>query len=96
MRDVKKVSWSEFLKEFDPSIHGAIVNARKRPNVTGIACIVCEVLDSSRLGMKTALIYGPGCTYKTLQDMDIPSGIYTTGLPSSAAFPSVYTEDLPQ
>ena len=97
MRDVKKVSWSEFLKEFDPSIHGVIADSRRKDNIAGIACIVCEVLDSSWLGHKWALVYGPNNTYKSIDDMfSHPGGIYPTGLPSSASFPTVYTEDLPQ
>jgi hypothetical protein len=97
MRDVKKVSWSEFIKEFDVSVRDKIAAARRRPGIVGVACLVCEVLDSSRLGMKTALTYGaPDSTYKSVDDMlTRQGGIYTTGLPSSAAFPSMYTEDMP-
>ena len=95
-REVKKVSWAEYIKEFDASIHDAVANARKKPDVLGIACIVCEVLDSSWLGHKWALAYGPNNTYKSIDDMlSLPGGIYPTGLPSSASFPTVYTEDLP-
>lgn len=97
MRVVKKVSMAEFLKKFDETCHDAIRNAIKAMKATGLVALQCEVMDSSRLGMLTALCYGPNCTYKTLEDViktSEPAGIYTTGLPSSAAFPKFYTEEV--
>lgn len=96
MRDVKQLTWAEFIAQFDESIREAIIRARNREGVVGVAALQCEVMDSSRFGVKTALIYGPGCTYKTVMEMLAnPGGIYPTGLPSSASFPISYTEDLP-
>jgi hypothetical protein len=97
MRDVKKLSWAEFIKQYDESVRDAIANARRNPKATGIATLQCEVMDSSLFGNLSALIYGPQCTYQGVEDMLIknPGGIYTTGLPSSAAFPINYTEDMP-
>lgn len=94
-RDIKKLSWKEFIAQYDSKVHEAIITARKREGVIGIATLQCGVLDSSRCGQLTALIYGTGCTFKTPQDMDIPQGVYVTGLPSSAAFPVNYTEEMP-
>ena len=97
MRDVKKVSWAVFIKEFEDSVQDKIAAARGKPGIVGVACLVCEVMDSSRCGMKTALTYGaPDSTYKSVDDMlTHQGGIYPTGLPSSASFPTVYTEDMP-
>ena len=96
MRDVKKISWKDFLAQYDPSIRDAITENRWKVGVDGIVTLQCEVLDSSRCGMLTAMIYGPGCTYKSVEDMlKNPGGIYPTGLPSSAAFPINFTTDLP-
>ena len=96
MRDIKKLSWAEFIAQYDESIREAVASARKKPGVVGIATLKCEVLDSSRCGQLTALIYGPDCTYKSVDEMaSRPGGIYITGLPSSAAFPYNYTEDMP-
>jgi hypothetical protein len=96
MRDIKKLTWAEFIAQYDPSIQEAVINARKRPGVVGIVTLKCEVMDSSRCGQLTALIYGPDCTYKSVDHMaSRPGGIYVTGLPSSAAFPYNYTEDSP-
>jgi hypothetical protein len=96
MRNVEKLSWEDFIKLYDKSVHKVIENNRRKPGVSGIATLKCEVLDSSRCGQITALIYGPECTYKTLDAMNKEQGgIYTTGLPSSAAFIYNYTEDMP-
>jgi hypothetical protein len=96
MRNVKKLSWKEFVKQYDKSVHEAIEVCRKRSDVTGMVTLQCEVLDSSRCGHLTAMIYGPGCTFKSVDDMlKLPGGVYPTGLPSSAAFPINYTEDMP-
>lgn len=96
MRELKKLSWSEFIAQYDKSVHDAIANNRKKEGVSGVATLQCEVLDSSRCGQMTALIYGPGCTYKTPKQMnEHPGGVYVTGLPSSASFAINYTEDMP-
>ena len=96
MRDVKKLSWSDFIKQYDDSVHGAIAQVRSKEGVTGVVTLQCEVMDSSRCGQLTAMIYGPGCTFKTVDDMlKLPGGVYPTGLPSSASFPINFTEDKP-
>jgi hypothetical protein len=95
-RDVKKLSWKEFIAQYDSKVVDAIAKNRMKPGVTGIVTLQCEVLDSSRCGMKTALIYGPECTYKSVDQMlENKGGVYVTGLPSSASFPVNYTEDMP-
>ena len=97
-RDVKNLSWAEFIAQYDKSVVEAIAANRKKEGVTGVATLQCEVFDSSRFGDKTAMIYGPACTFKSVQDIveaANPGGIYVTGLPSSAAFPVNHTEDLP-
>ena len=96
MRDIKKLSWAEFIEQYDESVREAVAEARRRPGVVGIATLKCEVLDSSRCGQITALIYGPDCTCKSVDEMaSHMEGIYVTGLPSSASFPYNYTEDMP-
>jgi hypothetical protein len=96
MPDVKKLSWAEFIAQFDESIQNAIENTRKKAGVEGMVMLVNHVLDSSRLGDKTAMIYGPACTYKSLEMIqERKGGVYTTGLPSSASFAETYTTDMP-
>lgn len=94
---MEKLSWSGLLAKFETSVHKSIAEARRLPGTTGIVVLECHVLDSSRIGHLTAMTYGPDRTYKTLADIEAnKAGIYVTGLPSSAAFPIAYTEDLPQ
>ena len=91
-----KLPWAEFIKQFDGSVHAFIASNRKKEGVTGVACLRCQVMDSSRFGQTTALIYGPTCTFKSVEQMEKQQGgIYIMGLPSSASFPINYTEDLP-
>jgi hypothetical protein len=91
-----KLSWAEFVKQFDESVHDAIAEARKRPGIAGIACTENHVMDSSLLGQVTAMVYGPVCTFKSVEHMEEQrGGVYITGLPSSASFPINYTEELP-
>lgn len=50
-----------------------------RPDVVGMILFRNVTLDSSELGRCSALPYGPGCTYKTLEEIggrpigDVPS-----------------------
>jgi hypothetical protein len=91
-----KLPWAEFIKQFDGFVHDAIIQNRIRPGVTGVACLQNQVMDSSQFGQTTALIYGPFCTFQSIEHMEEQQGgVYVTGLPSSASFPINYTEDLP-
>ena len=92
----KKLSWPEFIAQFDESVQNAIENTRKKEGVEGMVMLVNHVLDSYRLGDKTAMIYGPACTFKSLESItEQKAGVYTTGLPSSASFAESYTTDMP-
>lgn len=96
MSEPKKVTWSEFISHFNEDVRDQVAECRNRKNVDGMVGLVCQVLDSSRCGQLTAMIYGPGWTFKTLEDITSrPGGVYTTGLPSSAAFVEFYTTDKP-
>jgi hypothetical protein len=91
-----KLPWAEFIKQFDVSVHEAIAKNRNQPGINGVACLQCQMMDSSQFGQMTALIYGPDCTFKSVEHMEEQmGGVYITGLPSSASFPINYTEDLP-
>lgn len=96
-REVKKLTWREFLAEFEPKVHKMLTESRGVDGCDGMVVMRCEVFDSSRFGEKTAMRYGPDCTFKTLEDTTkSPGGIYPTGLPSSAAFVYAYTTDKPE
>jgi hypothetical protein len=94
--NIKSLTWTEFVAHFDSEVHDALELNRKKLGVDGIAVLECHVMDSSKLGRVTALIYGPACTYKSVEQMaENKAGIYVDGLPSSASFPIAYTTEVP-
>lgn len=50
-----------------------------RDDVLGMVVFRCNMMDSSQLGRCTAVIFGPGCEHKTLEELsskrlgDVPS-----------------------
>ena len=94
MSEIRKLSWSEFIAQFDESIRDTLVTCRKKEGVDGMVMLVNHVMDSSRFGDRTAMIYGPSCTYKSLEMItEQKGGVYITGLPSSASFAESYTTE---
>lgn len=94
----KQVSWKEFEENFDESVRDRIRQNRLKEGVDGMVVLECIVIDSSRLGQRTAMIYGPGCTFKDLESIEKvgkTQGVYVTGLPSSAAALVAFTTDKP-
>ena len=72
-------SLGDFLALYDPEVHAAIIERLNRRDVSGVVSYENLDLCSSQCGHRTALIYGPGCTYKTLDEAaagrlgDVPS-----------------------
>lgn len=72
-------SLGDYLALFDKEVHAAILERLNRKDVDGVVCFVNLDFSSSQFGHRTALIYGPGCTYKTLEETaaghlgDVPS-----------------------
>jgi len=100
MAEVRKVSWYEYTVEYSatPDFVESLAELRRRDGADGIVKMRCEVMDSSKFGNTWSLAFGPGCTIKTVEELDrerLPGGLYMDGLPSSAAFPVEYTTDLP-
>jgi hypothetical protein len=58
-----------------------------RHDVEGVMAFRVEQLDSSQAGHMTFLIYGPGCTYKTVDE--IAAG-RLGDVPSRFAYPFAY------
>jgi trehalose utilization protein len=94
--ETKKLSWKEFIEQFAEEVRDRIAANRKRAGVDGMAMLVCHVLDSSKIGERVVLMYGPSCTFQTLEMLQsMTAGVYTNGLPSSASFAESYTTDVP-
>ena len=93
--DNKKLSIEEYLDLFEPEVHDAIRESLTREGVAGAVCMVNHVFDSGRVGHRVSMIFGPGCTFKSMEQIERqsnPGGIYTNGQPSSASFPEGYVE----
>lgn len=80
-------SLDEFLRQFDESVHEVIRQKLEPQGVAGVACFECVQLDSSHLGERTAMIYGPACTYKTIEEIE---GQHLGDLPSQRKYPQNY------
>lgn len=72
-------SLGNFLGLFDQEVRPAIIERLAREDVDGVVCFTNIALDSSQCGHRTAMIFGPGCTYKTIEECaaghlgDVPS-----------------------
>lgn len=74
---MKQLTLPELLELFDPEVHQQLKSLASRP---GASLVVYENhnLSSSRLGDRTALLVGPGCTYGSVTEAppwlgDLPS-----------------------
>ena len=89
----QRVTREAFFALFDPSIHGQLAACLDRSTTHGIACFENLAFDSSHVGARSAVIYGEGCTYATLDALlDSHLGV----VPSRFQYPSLYfTKPLP-
>lgn len=84
-----RTTFDELLKMFDPRVHDAMKANFGRMDVEGIVVFECLDVDSPHFGKRTALIYGPGCTYKTL--MPLAEGCLRN-IPETSLYPTFYAE----
>ncbi len=56
-------------EDFDEDVHKDIRAKLFAFGVTGIVMFECQDMSSSHMGERKGAIYGPGCTYKTLDDI---------------------------
>jgi hypothetical protein len=54
------------LEDLNEEIHQKVQAMLAPPGVHGIVCFECMDMCSSSMGERKALIFGPDCTYKTL------------------------------
>lgn len=59
----------DFLTLFTEDVHDQINTLLDRPDVAGVVCFENLNLGSPELGQRSALIYGPGCENKTIDDL---------------------------
>jgi hypothetical protein len=84
------------LEDLNEDIHQKVLEITKPEGVHGIVCFECLDMCSSRLGERKALIFGPDCTYQTLDQVlwyDKAKKIHNkldTELASTQKFPVAY------
>jgi hypothetical protein len=84
---LEELALLKFLERFDESVHTQILERFNRKDVDGAVLFENIQLDSSNLGKRTACIYGPGCTYETLEKI---SQGWLNDLPSQRQYPVAY------
>lgn len=84
------------LEDLDEEIHRKVQDMLAPPGVHGIVCFECMDMCSSSMGERKALIFGPDCTYKTLdavlwydKDRKIPNKL-DTHLASTQKWPVAF------
>lgn len=77
----------DVLALFDASAHENIINVANREGVDGVVIFENVNLDSTACGSRTACIFGPGCTIKTIEQVD---GMWLNDLPSQRQYPQSY------
>lgn len=89
---MKKLSWQEFVGQFDLSTHKQLEEQRRKPGVVALVCAENHMFESSCFGRRSALIVGPDCTYKSVESCE---GKWLYDLPSQRQYFQNYTEDQP-
>lgn len=85
-------SLGDYLGLFDPEVRPKIIEMLARDDVDGAICFENILIGSSRCGERSSVIYGPGCTYKTTDDV---KGEHLNDLPSERQYPRyLYSKDV--
>jgi hypothetical protein len=79
VKDRGQLSFDELLAMFSQQVHGTLAQLLNTEGVEGCGVFENVTLDSSELGSRSALVYGPSCTYKSWHEME---GQHLKDLPS--------------
>lgn len=85
--NVLPLTWEQLIYLVSPAFTERVTQNAAREDVDGVAVFEVRNMDSSARGNKSFLIYGPGCTYKTLDA--IAKGVLGD-TPSRHAYPIAY------
>ena len=80
---MKEITMKELLELFDPEVHSAIAASIERCAATHVVVAENQQMDSSQLGRRTAMVVGPTCTYRTLEECE---GKWLFDLPSQRQY----------
>jgi len=85
-------SLGDYLGLFDAEVRPQIVEMLARDDVEGAIGFENMQMGSSQMGARTSVIYGPGCTFKSVDDV---KGKHLNDLPSQRQYPRyVYSKDV--
>lgn len=88
---VKRLPLAELLAMADEAIRERITGmlARPEPEASGVMCYEVLQMDSSQVGHRSFVVFGPGCTYK---DAAEAAKGRLGDVPSRFAYPVAYYE----
>lgn len=78
------MEWNGKPEEVPAETRAALESNLAREDVDGMIVFENLQMDSSAFGRRTAMIYGPGCTYKKPEDCE---GQHLNDLPSQRQYP---------
>ena len=84
---IEEKSLGDYLAQFDRDVHHHIIEQLNRDDVDGCVHFINMQMDSSAHGSKSSLIYGPGCTRKTLEEC-LEGHLHD--LPSQRQYPTMF------
>ncbi len=86
---LEKITLDALVEMFAPSVQDRIREMAAREDVTHLVVFTNIDMSSSHLGDMTAVIVGPGCTYKTLDEI---KDSHLGQVPSVFQYPTHYAE----
>lgn len=86
---LEKITMNQLLEMFAPSVHENLRRMEEREDVTHLVVFTNLDLSSSHRGEQTAMAIGPGCTYKTLDEI---KDSHLGEVPSMFQYPTHYAE----
>ncbi len=86
-RTLKQLTREELFALFDAEVHGALEHRLAQEHVAGLLVFENLQLDSRELGQRTAVIYGPSCTFKSPAMVE---GQHLHDLPSQRQYPVAF------
>ncbi len=86
---LEKVTLQELLERFEAEIRMVIVERIATLGASHVVCFENLQMDSSAFGARTALMVGPTCTYKTVDEIRERR---LGELPSVFQYPTCYAE----
>jgi hypothetical protein len=81
---MKQITIDELFSLFDKEMHDGLVKALDLPGTDGAVVFENLQLDSSALGQRTAVVYGPGRSAKTYAEL---GATHLNDLPSRRQYP---------